>query len=161
AQKPTPGVAGGSFGYDAYQFANESNATACVTFAFPTSCGINQAIHPVAYLGSYNPSSPAANYRGDFGSSININNSGTFAVNVPAHTTVVLVVHEIGTVADCPNYSFTVTGLPCPVKLLSIARPPNGHVLLEGLGVPNASHSIEFSDNVAGAFQSLDATVFA
>ena len=162
AQKPTPGLAGGSFAYDAYQFANESNATACVTFAFPTSCGVNQAIHPVAYLGSYNPSSPTANYRGDFGSSINISNSGTFAVNVPAHTIVVLVVHEIGTLPDCPNYSFTVTGLPCPVKIVSIERPTNGHVLLQGLGVPNASHSVEFSDDLgSGVFQSLDATVFA
>jgi hypothetical protein len=113
AQKPTPGVIGTSYTYDAYQFINGSNATACVTFAFPASCGTNQAIHPVAYLGSYNPSNPATNYLGDFGASINQGNSGTFAVNVPAHTTVVLVVHEIGTIPDCPNYSFTVTGLPC------------------------------------------------
>ena len=52
AQKPTPAVIGTSYTYDAYQFTNPSDANACVTFAFPTSCGTNQAIHPVAYLGS-------------------------------------------------------------------------------------------------------------
>ena len=55
-----------------------------------------------------------------------------------------------------------MTGLPCPVELVSIQRPTNGHVLLQGVGVPNASHSVEFSDDLgSGMFQSLDATVFA
>ena len=142
-QKRTPPVVGGqSFAYDAYQFANDSDATACVTFDFGLSCGANQAIRPVAYLGSYDPSSPAANYRGDLSPSINAASEGSFSVNIPAYATVTLVVHEIGAVDGCPNYNFTVTGLPCPVKLLSIERPTNGHILLQGL---RRSECIAFS----------------
>jgi|CXWL01.1.fsa_nt_gi uncharacterized repeat protein (TIGR01451 family) len=116
APKTTPGIlsAGQPFAYDAYEFVNGSSA-ACITFTFPASCGVNQAIHPVAYLGSFNPANPATNYLGDFGQSINASGGGTFSVTVPANATVILVVHRIGTVDGCPNYNFTVGGLLCPV----------------------------------------------
>jgi hypothetical protein len=126
--KTCPGIASPAvpFAFDAYQFANTSASTACVTFNFPTACGVNQAIHPVAYLGSFDPSSPCTNYLGDVGHSINLGNTGVFSVNVPANSIVILVVHEIGTVADCPSYSFSVSGLPaCPPTPCMLVCPAN------------------------------------
>ena len=116
APKTCPGLAinPGTFTFDAYQFANRSNADACVTFSFPTACGPNQALHAVAYLGSYDPSNPCANYLGDFGHNVNASEAGTFSVTAPADSVIVLVVHELGTQPGC-SYSFTVSGLPaCP-----------------------------------------------
>jgi autotransporter-associated beta strand protein len=114
--KTTPGLAspGVSFTFDSYEFENFTGATTCVTFTFPLSCGANQAIHPVAYLGSFNPASPTSNYLDDLGHSISAGENGSFSVNVPPFAVVVLVVHEIGTAAGCPNYSFGVSGVPCP-----------------------------------------------
>jgi hypothetical protein len=126
--KSCPGVASPSstFAFDAYQFANTSASTSCVTFNFPAACGVNQAIHPVAYLGSFDPSSPCTNYLGDVGHSVNSGTTGAFSVNVPANSVVVLVVHEIGTVADCPSYSFSVSGLPaCPASPCVLTCPAN------------------------------------
>ncbi|MBI3654448.1 MAG: HYR domain-containing protein [Acidobacteria bacterium] len=116
APKTCPGViAGSNFTFDAYQFVNHSNSTACVTFTFPTACGVNNAVHPVAYLGTFDPANPCSNYLGDIGHSINSGESGALSVNVPANSIVVLVVHEVGTQPGCQGYSFSVTGLPtCP-----------------------------------------------
>jgi hypothetical protein len=113
--KTCPGVvAGSSFAFDAYEFANETDAAVCGTFTFPTSCGVNQAVHPVAYLGAFDPGNICTNYLGDIGHSINAGESGSFSVNAPAHSVVVLVVHEVGTAPDCSGYKFSVSGLTCP-----------------------------------------------
>ena len=161
--KPTPGVIGTTArAYDAYTFPNDTDSAACVTFTFPASCGVNQAIHPVAYLGAFNPANVTTNYLGDYGSSINVSAGGTFSVNVPARAQVVLVVHEIGTVADCPNYTFTVSGLPCPLRITSITRPAPGHYTVQGLGVPNTIYSIEAStDLLTDPFDVLHGAVIA
>lgn len=115
APKTCPGIAsaGSPFTFDAYEFVNDSSSSSCVTFTFPPSCGPNNAIHPVAYLGSFDPANPCANYLGDIGNSINTTDGGEFSVNVPANSTVVLVVHENGAVPGCLDYSFSVSGLPC------------------------------------------------
>jgi len=85
-----------------------------MTFTFPVSCSPQQAIHAVAYLGSFDPSSPCTNYLGDFGHNVDVATTGLFSVNVPPNSIVVLVVHELGVIAGC-GYSFSVTGLPtCP-----------------------------------------------
>jgi HYR domain len=115
APKTCPGIAsaGVSFTFDSYQFVNDSSSAACVTFTFPAACGVNNAVHPVAYLGSFDPANPCTNYLGDIGHSINAGESGAFSVNVPANSSVVLVVHETGTQSGCQGYNFSVTGLPC------------------------------------------------
>jgi HYR domain len=118
-----PGGAGSPFTFDSYEFVNDNSSSACVTFSFPTGCGVNNAVHPVAYLGSFDPANPCTNYLGDIGHSINISTSGAFSVNVPANSTVVLVVHEVGSQPGCQGYSFSVTGLPqclsCPPETIT------------------------------------------
>src|SRR5262249_14014197 len=115
--KSCPGlpVNQGSFTFDAYQFANNTNQPVCVTFSFATSCGAQQAIHAAAYLGSLDPNNPCTNYLGDFGGNVDPATTRLFAVNAPASSRVVLVVHEIGVITGCAGYSVTVSGLPqCP-----------------------------------------------
>src|SRR4029078_2378858 len=111
--KTCPGVIPGStFTFDAYQFQNFGASTACVTIAFTTGCGVNQAVHPVAYLGTFAPNNICTNYRGDLGHSINAGESGTISGNVPAGQTFTLVVHEVGTVVGWDTRPFTLSGRP-------------------------------------------------
>jgi hypothetical protein len=93
--------------YDSYTFTNTSNATACITVNLTSSCGTN--IFGVAYLGSYNPANIQQNYLADNGSSFP--GTGTFAFNVPAGQTFVVVVHEVNVGAGCAGYSLNVSGL--------------------------------------------------
>lgn len=111
--KTCPGViAGNTFAFDAYQFQNTGASSACATITFQQGCGVNQAVHPVAYLGSFDPNNICTNYLGDMGHSINAGEAGSFSVNVPAGQTLTLVIHRTGTVDGCSSYHFTVTGLP-------------------------------------------------
>jgi uncharacterized delta-60 repeat protein len=41
------------------------------------------------------------------------------------------------------------------LKILSIARPPNRHTVLTGIGVPGASHTLQSSTSLTGSFSSL------
>ncbi|HEU4388535.1 MAG TPA: HYR domain-containing protein [Blastocatellia bacterium] len=126
APKTCPGVSsvGSSFAFDSYNFVNDSGSPACVTFTFPTACGVNNAVHPVAYLGSFDPANPCTNYIGDIGHSINASESGAFSVTFPANSSVVLVVHEVGSQPGCADYSFSVSGLPCQLPC-TITCPAN------------------------------------
>jgi hypothetical protein len=105
--------------YDQYSFTNSGPAT-CVTFELNTACTSTQAIYPVAYLNSFNPANVAINYRGDPGSSPP-DGFSTFSVDVPANSTVVLVVHEVNAGGGCPSYDVVVRGLSCPLELVSAA----------------------------------------
>jgi hypothetical protein len=111
--KSCPGVIpGNTFAFDAYQFQNTSSSSACATITFEKGCGVNQAVHPVAYLGNFDPNNICANYLGDLGHSINAGEEGAFSINVPAGQIFTLVIHKTGTVEGCSSYHFTVAGLP-------------------------------------------------
>jgi hypothetical protein len=99
--------------YDAYTFVNNGPAT-CVTFNVNTACTTN-FVFPVAYLGSFNPANVAQNYLGD--SAESPNPSSNFSVNVPANSSVVLVVSEVTAGTGCPAYDVVVSGLSCPVQI--------------------------------------------
>ena len=113
--------------YDEYGFTNNSPSARCLTFSFNMACTDTQQIEqilPAAYLGSFDPDDIEANYLGDSGSSANSFNS--FSVNVPANSTVVLVVPEVNAGAGCASYDVVVTGL-CPLELTSaVSRKTHG-----------------------------------
>src|SRR5256885_2856859 len=52
---------GSTFAFDAYQFQNFGTVSGCVTVTFEKGCGVNQAVHPVAYLGSFDPNNICTN----------------------------------------------------------------------------------------------------
>jgi hypothetical protein len=106
--------------YDAYTFFNSGPAT-CVTFRVTTPCTGSNFIFPVAYLGSFDPANPGANYLGDSGDSPNP--SGTFSVNVPANSSVVLGIHEVTPGGGCQSYNVTVEGVGCgPLPQAVVSR---------------------------------------
>ena len=103
ATKAFPGTSSGSFAFDQYSFTN-NGPPACVTFAIDTTCTLGQEIFAVAYLGSFNPANVAANYLGDI--ALSPPSGHSFSTNVPANSTVVLVVSEVNSGGACPGYSF-------------------------------------------------------
>jgi hypothetical protein len=110
--KPTPNLLTTTARlYDAYTFTNTGPAT-CVRFRVASPCFSSLAdLRVAAYLGSFEPANPRANYLGDAGGDADIM---TFAVDVPANATVVLVVSSRSTTNICTQrYSVGVEGLPC------------------------------------------------
>jgi hypothetical protein len=104
---------------DRYTFINRGPAT-CVTFDINSDCtAAGSPIFAAAYSGSFNPANLATNYRGDTGFLLTAFRS--FAVDVPANGTVVLVVNEVNAGAACPSYDVVVRGLSCPLELVSAA----------------------------------------
>jgi hypothetical protein len=109
---------------DVYSF-NNAGPAACVTFSVNTACIGATDVFPVAYLNSYNSANIAANYLGDPGESPDPFRS--FSVNVPANSTVLLVVHEVQPQSSCNSYDVVVTGLSCPLELTTaVSRKTHG-----------------------------------
>lgn len=140
---------------DRYTFANNGPAT-CVTFSINTSCGAN-GVFAAAYLGSFTPGNVSTNYLGDIGDSPAP--FGSFSVDVPANSNVVLVVNEVTAGAGCGGYDVVVTGLSCPLSLVSAASrkthgtvdydiplPITGNSGLEGRA-SSANHRLVFTFN--------------
>ena len=124
ATKAFPGTSPGSFAFDRYSFTN-NGPPACVTFTIDTTCTMSQEIFAVAYLGSFNPANIAANYLGDIAFSPPAGHS--FSVDVPANSTVNLVLSEVNSGGGCPGYAVTVNGLSCGFQLSSaVSRKTHG-----------------------------------
>ncbi len=110
--------------FDKYSFTNTGPAT-CVTFTVNTACSGAAQIFPTAYLGSFDPANIAANYLGDPGGSPSPLTS--FSVDVPANSTVILVVTEATAGGACPSYNVTVEGLKCaPIPVSAVSRKTHG-----------------------------------
>jgi hypothetical protein len=96
--------------YDAYTFANTSGSAQCVTVKLDSTCGGANDVFSMAYLGSFNPASITANYRGDLGMSPGQNGGSTsYGVSIPADQTFVVTVYEVTANGGCGNYTLTVT----------------------------------------------------
>ena len=98
--------------FDAYTFRNSGNAPACVRVDFQSNCGSANGIQSAAYLGSFNPNNICLNYLADFGFSL-IFSDASYSFIVPAGATFIVVFNENDPGAGCPNYKFTISGLPC------------------------------------------------
>jgi hypothetical protein len=105
--KPNPGLSSNvPVRYDAYTYANTTGGPACVTVSLNASA-CQSAIFSAAYLGSFDPSNPAANYLADMGASTN--SAGSYSFSVPSGSTYTVVVHEVNQNAGCSAYIMTVT----------------------------------------------------
>ena len=115
--KACPNVLGaGNRRYDVLTFPNGGGAACATITTTATGGGAAANIIPVAYLGSYTPpgvgtgANICINYLGDPGGSPNTVNS--FGVNVPANTTLVVVVQEANAAQPAGStYSVQVSGL--------------------------------------------------
>lgn len=112
--KAYPGIFGNgtTFNYETFTYQNTSAAAACVTVNFdPDTVGASPCAtnaHMSAYIGSYNPANQAANFVGDVGSSL----AQPFSFEVPASSSMVLVVTNTSAAAVC-TFGFEVLNLPC------------------------------------------------
>ena len=120
APKANPGVQPGNtspFSYDTVAVVNPSGAQQCYTVTL-SSPNVGLALFAAAYLGSFNPASPATNYLADPGATTNPQNpTRTFSFVLGAGQTAIVVVSEI-TSTSC---AVTVGG--CPWQLDIAAAP--------------------------------------
>ncbi|MGI8956557.1 MAG: hypothetical protein ACR2II_06550 [Chthoniobacterales bacterium] len=136
--KACPGIFGsGNRRYDVLTFPNGPGA-ACVTITTTAPGGSGTPVIPVAYLGSYVPpgvgtgTNICTNYLGDPGGSPNTVNS--FAVDVPANQTLVVVVQDANASQVDSAYSVQVSGLvgsgvgtgPCAAGPTVVSRKVHG-----------------------------------
>jgi hypothetical protein len=98
----------------------------CVTAVLADLCrASNLRLHAAAYLGSYNPADPCANYLGDTGSELTTA-SANFSFTAPANAVIALVVSSPVASTTCPiSYLVQLHGLPCPPPVLHIAKTAN------------------------------------
>lgn len=95
-----------------YNFANHTNATACITVTLNAgSCVGASALFSAAYAG-YTPFDISLNYLGDIGASPNPSRSYSF--NVAANSEFQVVVYQVNTNQSCPAFTLTVSGFGCP-----------------------------------------------
>src|SRR5205814_3776715 len=96
--------------FDQYTFPTRGSTGLCITVTLiDNGCGTNSAIMSAAYLGSFDPNNLSTNYRADLGSSVNAGNpQGVYSFDVPAGQQFIVIVYDLGTVADCTNYTLRV-----------------------------------------------------
>lgn len=103
-----------------------SGPAACVSVVLNDLCrASNLRLHAAAYLGSYDPADPCANYLGDTGSEL-IAGSTSFSFAAPQDAVIAIVVSSAVTTTTCPlSYSVQLHGLPCPPPTLHISKTAN------------------------------------
>ena len=113
----TPSIAGAgsNYYYKTLDVSNSTGYSQCVTFSLASSDPVANMQFAV-YNNSFNPNDLTQNYLGDPGSS-----SGTPAattscsITIPNGANLVIVIFNVNaSQAMTTNYTFTVTGLPCP-----------------------------------------------
>lgn len=98
--------------YDSYTFSNPTNATICVQIRLDASgCGDGNDIFSAVYAQPFDPTNLCNHYLADIGGSPPP--VGYYSLNVPAHTSFVVVVHEIYSGLGCNLYNLRISGLPC------------------------------------------------
>lgn len=120
APKTCPGVFTGSYRRRIYEVTNTRNVSVCATVGISPCADV----FATGYLESYNPADLCQNYAGDPGASFAFR-TGTFEVNVPANTKLIVVVchQDDGGLSSCsydlsidmPRESAVLTASPDPV----------------------------------------------
>jgi subtilisin-like proprotein convertase family protein len=96
----------------------------CVTAVLADFCrASNLRLHAAAYLGSYDPANPCANYLGDTGSESTAA-SANFSFTAPQDAVIALVVSSPVSAPSCValSYLLQLHGLPCPPPTLHIEK---------------------------------------
>ena len=111
--------------YRVHRITNSGPET-CVSAVLADLCrGSNLRLHCAAYLGSYDPANPCANYLGDTGSELTAGSTG-FAFTAPPDAVIALVVSSPVSATACVGaYLVQLHGLPCPPPTLHIAQTGN------------------------------------
>ncbi len=111
--------------YRVHLVTNNGPAT-CVSAVLNDLCrASNLRLHAAAYLGTYNPTDPCANYLGDTGSELAAG-SASFSFAAPENAVIAIVVSSPVATSSClVSYQMQFYGLPCPPPALRIARTAN------------------------------------
>lgn len=111
--------------YRVHLVTNTGPAT-CVSVVLNDLCrASNLRLHAAAYLNSYNPADPCANYLGDTGTELTAG-STSFSFAAPENAVIAIVVSSPVTATTCPiSYGVQLHGLPCPPPTLHIAKTGN------------------------------------
>jgi autotransporter-associated beta strand protein len=118
-------VTGPRLFYRVHLITNNGPET-CVTAVLADLCRTsNLRLHAAAYLTSYNPADPCANYLGDTASELTTG-STSFSCVAPQNAVIALVVSSPVSATTCPvGYLAQLHGLPCPPPVLHIAKTGN------------------------------------
>jgi hypothetical protein len=96
---------------DTYTFSNPTGTAQCVTIRLDSACTGTNDIFSAAYLGSFNPNNITQNYLGDLGNSPGQDGgTSSYAVTVPANSTLIVTVYEVTPNGGCGAYTLTVSG---------------------------------------------------
>lgn len=121
--KACPAVTTGARLFYRVHLVTNTGPETCVTAVLTDLCrASNLRLHAAAYLGSYNPADPCANYLGDTGTELAAG-SASFSFAAPSNAIIAIVVSSPVTATTCPvSYSVQLHGLPCPPPTLRIDR---------------------------------------
>ena len=124
--KACPAIITGPRLFDRVHLITNTGPETCVTVVLIDLCrASNLRLHAAAYLGSYNPADPCANYLGDTGAEL-ATGSTSFSFAAPQDAVIALVVSSPATAPLCPlSYSVQLHGLPCPPPTLHMAKTAN------------------------------------
>lgn len=118
--KTCPGVFSiiGTRDYDIYTITNPYASSVCANITVGTICGDINSIFASAYS-NFNPSSLCSGYLADLGTSSNADTT-FFSFNIPASSSIKLVISAINTGGSCGKYSVWVN-IPRPVLKLTVS----------------------------------------
>jgi len=124
--KACPSVTPGARLFYRVHLITNNGPETCVTAVLADLCrASNLRLHAAAYLGSYDPANPCANYLGDTGTELTGGSTG-FSFAAPENAVIALVVSSPVTSTACPiSYGVQLHGLPCPPPTLHIAKTGN------------------------------------
>lgn len=124
--KACPSVVTGPRLFYRVHLVTNNGPETCVTAVLADLCRTsNLRLHDAAYLTSYNPADPCANYLGDTGSELTTG-STSFSFTAPQNAVIALVVSSPVSATTCPvSYLVQLHGLSCPPPTLHIARTAN------------------------------------
>jgi autotransporter-associated beta strand protein len=116
APRGWPGQLYGPFHYQTYTFTNTAPDEACVTVQLASS--LWQSVAAAAYLDTYSPAQPSANYLGDSCYGTYSRGEAAFSIAVPAGARFQVIAFETIANQGCTNYTLQLSGLPCPPPVL-------------------------------------------